>query len=90
MVAELGDSKRENISEFPLDKISNGRWFAYVDLTANRKKGIANTVGYTDGIFSASVFAVDIIPSPIPYSFCFIMNADKHGQPSEHWVSIFL
>ena len=44
MVADVGDSKRDNIGQFPLDKIDNGRWFAYVDLTANRKKGIANTV----------------------------------------------
>ena len=56
MVAELGDSKRENIGNFPLDKIPNGRWFAYVNLTANRKKGIANTVRKFDGVFTARVW----------------------------------
>ena len=38
MVADIGDSKRVNIGNFPLEKINNGRWFAYVDLSANRKK----------------------------------------------------
>ena len=56
MVADVGDSKRDNIGQFPLNKIENGRWFAYVDLTANRKKGIANTVRKIDGIFSARIF----------------------------------
>ena len=56
MVADIGDSKRVNIGNFPVDKIQNGRWFAYVDLTPNRKKGVANTVRKIDGIFSARVW----------------------------------
>ena len=56
MVADIGDSKRVNIGNFPVDKIQNGRWFAYVDLTPNRKKGVANTVRKFDGIFSARVW----------------------------------
>ena len=56
MVADIGDSKRVNIGNFPRDKIQHGRWFAYVDLTANRKKGVSNTVRKIDGIFSARVW----------------------------------
>ena len=56
MEADLGDSKRKNIAQFPLDKIQNRRWFAYVDLTTNRKKGIANTERKIDGIFSARIW----------------------------------
>ena len=56
MSADIGDSKRVNIGNFPLDKIQNGRWFAYVDLSANRKKGVANTVRKIDGIFTARLW----------------------------------
>ena len=56
MVADIGDSKRVNIGNFPLEGINNGRWFAYVDLSANRKKGVANTVRKIDGIFTARVW----------------------------------
>ena len=56
MVADVGDSKRENIGNFPRDKIQHGRWFAYIDDTPNRKKGISNTVRKIDGIFSARIW----------------------------------